>query len=297
MLMRCLFSLVTIISSIGPANVLWSEQPPDDVRVMSFNIRYGTAKDGENHWDLRKEFLVETIRTFAPDLLGTQETLGFQKEFLATQFPEFENLGVGRSNGDEDGEMTALFYRKDRFEKLAGGHFWLSETPDQVGSISWDSSLPRMVTWVKLHDRRSDNAAAILFFNTHFDHRGVVARIESAKLLRQQIEIIGGNDAVIVTGDFNAEEGGKPYQTLFGDLDGVASPIVDSYRVSHPKREPNEGTFSGFTAKSVTGPRIDWIGLTNDWQITSADIDRTSRNERTPSDHFPVTAVVNGKNR
>ena len=295
MLLRTLFVFTTLLANAGPANILCAEQPPVDVRVMSFNIRYGTATDGDNHWDLRKEFLAETIRAFAPDLLGTQETLGFQKEFLATQFPEFENLGVGRVNGDEDGEMTALFYRKDRFEKLSGGHFWLSETPAQVGSISWDSSLPRMVTWVKLRDRRSDNDAAIVFFNTHFDHRGVVARIESARLLRQQIEITGGDDTVIVTGDFNAEEDGKPYQMLFGDLDGAPSPIIDSYRVSHPKREPNEGTFSGFMAKSVTGPRIDWIGLTRDWQVTSAEIDRTSRNEHTPSDHFPVTAVVTRK--
>ena len=120
---------------------------------MSFNIRYGTAQDGVNQWDKRQGWVVETIRAFAPDLLGTQETLGFQRDFLAMSLADYEGLGVGRDDGAEKGEMMALFYRRDRFEKLDGGHFWLSESPAEVGSKSWDSSLPRMVTWVKLRQR------------------------------------------------------------------------------------------------------------------------------------------------
>src|SRR5690242_18659922 len=119
-----------------------------DLRVMSYNIRYGTAPDGENHWDRRKDFLAETIRVFAPDLLGTQETLAAQRDLLAEKLPEYDHLGVGREDGRDQGEMAALFYKRDRFEKLGGGHFWLSETPDKPGSKSWDSALPRMVTWV-----------------------------------------------------------------------------------------------------------------------------------------------------
>ena len=127
---------------------------PGDIRVMSFNIRYGTAPDGENHWDKRKEFLLETIRAFNPDLLGTQETLGFQRDYLAKHLPEHDVFGVGRDDGKDKGEMMAVYWRKERFKKQDGGHFWLSETPDEAGSQGWDAMFPRLVTWVKLTDRR-----------------------------------------------------------------------------------------------------------------------------------------------
>lgn len=162
------------------------------MRVLSYNIRFGSAKDGENHhWERRKEALVATIKAYDPDLLGTQETLGFQRDYLAANLPEYDHLGVGRVDGKEQGEMMALFYKRDRFEKLDSGRFWLSETPDQVGSKSWDSSLPRMVTWMKLRDRRNPSARPIAFFNTHFDHLGVQARLESARLIRRQIATLG----------------------------------------------------------------------------------------------------------
>jgi len=188
--------------------------------------------------------------------------------------------------------MTALFYRTDRFEKLDGGHFWLSETPEKVGSIGWDSSLPRMATWVKLSDRQSVGTPPIFFFNTHFDHRGVVARNESARLLREKVEEIAAGEMVVITGDFNAGEGSVPYQTLFGERLAKESPIVDSYRSARPAMEKNEGTFSGFKSQANAGARIDWIGLSRHWNILNADIDYNSKNGATPSDHFPVTVVI-----
>ncbi|MFZ4629211.1 MAG: endonuclease/exonuclease/phosphatase family protein, partial [Blastocatellia bacterium] len=127
-----------------------SAQSSRTVRVMSYNIRYGTANDGENHWDKRRTFLVDTIRQFDPDLLGTQETLGFQRDYLAEALPGYETLGVGRDDGAEKGEMTALYFKRERFEKLDGGHFWLSETPEIPASKSWDAALTRMATWVRL---------------------------------------------------------------------------------------------------------------------------------------------------
>jgi endonuclease/exonuclease/phosphatase family metal-dependent hydrolase len=263
-----------------------------DVRVMSFNIRYGTARDGENHWDKRKEFLLETIKAFNPDLLGTQETLAFQRDYLAEHLPGYGVLGVGRDDGKEAGEMMALYWRKERFEKTDGGHFWLSETPDTVGSKSWDAALPRMVTWVKLRDRKAPDAKPVLFLNTHFDHRGKQARLESSKLLRQRIDEMGQGCSVIVTGDFNAGEGSEPYQALFGSQDDKESSLVDTFRVAHPERGPEEGTFTGFRATATGGPRIDWIAVSRDWTVGEAAIDRTSRDGRTPSDHFPVTAVL-----
>jgi len=267
------------------------------VRVMSFNIRYGTANDGENHWEKRQEFLVETILAFDPDLLGTQETLGFQRDYLAEKLRAYEVLGVGRNDGREEGEMMALYFKKDRFQKLDGGHFWLSETPERVGSKSWDSSLPRMVTWVKLKDLRKSTAPPLAFFNTHFDHQGATARLESARLLRRQVETIGRDCSTIITGDFNTPESSDPYQALFQPIDGKESPVVDVYRLAHPTRAAAEGTFSGFRSDAIGGPRIDWIGASRDWQVLQAEIDRTVREGRTPSDHFPVTAVLRRVNR
>lgn len=269
-----------------------AEAQPNDVRVMSYNIRFGTAKDGENHWERRKEALVATIQAFDPDLLGTQETLGFQRDYLAEKLPQYDHLGVGREDGQQRGEMMALYYKKNRFEKLDGGHFWLSETPDVVGSKSWDSSLPRMATWVKLRDRRNPNALPIVFFNTHFDHLGPTARLESARLLRRQVATLGQHSLVIVTGDFNSAEGSEPYEALFSPVAGQASPLVDTFRVVCPNRGEREGTFCGFKADTTNGSRIDWIGVSRDWQIVTAGIDRTANEGRTPSDHFAVFTVL-----
>src|SRR4051794_4672946 len=167
------FSILRALALISATISLSAGQAPaveyEVIRVMTFNIRYGTADDGANHWDKRKEFLIETIKTFGPDLLGTQETLGFQRDYLAEHLPGHGVLGVGRDDGKEKGEMMALYYKKDRFTKLDEGHFWLSESPQTAGSKSWDSSLPRMATWVKLKDRKNEPTPPILFLNTHFD--------------------------------------------------------------------------------------------------------------------------------
>ncbi len=286
----CQFAVLLVLCSWLSGLALHAAEE-HDVRVMSFNIRYGTARDGENAWDARKEFVVETIRAFAPDLLGTQETLGFQRDFLAEHLPDYDLLGVGRDDGKDRGEMMALYYRKARFEKLAGGHFWLSETPDVAGSKSWDSSLPRMVTWVTLRDRQQP-ARSLTFLNTHFDHQGPQARLNSAKLIRQRILEFGPATDIVLTGDFNAGENSEPYQALFGAIEGKPAPVVDSFRQVHATRGAAEGTFSGFRAASTEGPRIDWIGVSPGWRIKGAAIDRTERDGRTPSDHFPVTAIL-----
>ncbi len=284
--------LVAFLVAVGGFADRAPAQEQADVRVMTFNIRYGTANDGENHWDKRKEFLVETIKAFSPDLLGTQETLDFQRDYLAHQLPDYGVLGVGRDDGKEQGEMMALYYRKSRFTGLGEGHFWLSEMPQTPGSKSWDTSLPRMVTWVKLRDSQRDAAQPILFLNTHFDHRGPQARLHSAELVRERVTALGKGCSVIVTGDFNSGEGSPPYKALFGEQEGQASPIIDCYRAVHRERAKNEGTATAFKASATSGSRIDWIGCSRDWQVVSAEIDRTERGGRTPSDHFPVEAVL-----
>lgn len=292
--MRCdllavgLFVMVVLLC--GPT--LPAAEPGSDViRVMSFNIRYGSARDGENHWDRRRDLVTDAIRTFSPDLLGTQETLDFQKDYIATQLPEYEAFGVGRDDGSDRGEMTAVFVKRARFERVQGGHFWLSETPDKPGSISWDSSLTRMCTWVKLRDRLNPEAPPLWFFNTHLDHRGPQSRIEAARLIRRRILDMCGNDPVVVTGDFNAGEGSEPYRALFGASGEEASPVIDSYRKVHPERSDEEATYNGFKADARQGGRIDWIA-TRGLDVESATIDRSAPGGKTPSDHWPVTVVL-----
>jgi endonuclease/exonuclease/phosphatase family metal-dependent hydrolase len=277
---------------LAESTVTADDSDAADVRVMSFNIRFGTADDGENRWEGRKEFLVETIRAFAPDLLGTQETLAAQRDYLAQQLDDYDYLGVGRDDGKEAGEMMAIYWKRSRFERLASGHFWLSETPNKVGSRSWDSSLPRMVTWVTLRDRANPSAPPIWWLNTHFDHRGPIARLESARLIRQKAMEMARDHHVIVTGDFNAGEASPPYQALFAAAEPGQPQVVDTYRHKHPDRSNEEGTFSGFKSTQVEGARIDWVAACDRWQVVDAAIDRTQRSGRTPSDHFPVTAVL-----
>jgi endonuclease/exonuclease/phosphatase family metal-dependent hydrolase len=207
-------SLIAAATFIACSVCMAGDEIP--VRVMSFNIRYGTAQDGKNHWDNRKEFLIETIREFDPDLLGTQETLAFQRDFIESRISKYASFGVGREDGKDNGEMAALFYDQSRFEKLDGGHFWLSPTPEVVGSKGWDAALPRIASWVKLRDSMaSATAAPIVFLNTHFDHLGVEARSQSARLIRERVTSLGSDCRVIITGDFNADANSGPYKSLF----------------------------------------------------------------------------------
>lgn len=287
-LRNVLFALI----GFSTISVAADEPASGDIKVMTYNIRYGTAKDGENHWDKRKKLLIEKVKAFNPDLFGTQETLAFQRDFLTEQLSGHEGFGVGRDDGKEKGEMMALYWRKDRFEKMDGGHFWYSETPDVAGSKSWDTSLPRMATWVKLKDKSKPTDKPILFVNTHFDHMGRVARAESAKLLRSKIESLGKGCSIILTGDFNSGEGSEPYKNLFGMNGKDESPVFDAYREAHPKREPDEGTSTPFKAAPNKGNRIDWIAVSRDWKVISAEIDRSGQDGRAPSDHFPITALL-----
>ncbi len=284
--------LVTAVMLLAGAALGQTDATEADVRVMSFNIRYGTAGDGDNHWDRRKPLVLQTIRAFAPDLLGTQETLDFQRDYLATNLPDYVSFGVGRDDGANAGEMTAVFYKRQRYEQVDGGHFWLSRTPEVPGSKSWDSSLTRMCTWVKLRDRVATNAPPVLFFNTHFDHQGTRARLESARLLRARAMAPAGGGRVIVTGDFNCGEESAPYVALFGPLEGQPATLADTYRVAHPARTPDECTFHSFRYLPSNGPRIDWIGASRDWKVGEVRINRTPTIPRPPSDHFPVEAVL-----
>ena len=267
-------------------------QEADDLRVMSYNVRIGPADDGEDSWENRKAFLGRTAQDFDPDLLGTQETWDFQAKYLLAQLPGRTYVGWPREPDTDNTEQCALLYRTARFEEKDNGQFWLSETPKVTGSKSWDSAYVRIVTWVELRDQRRPGTR-LFFFNTHFDNRGSEARLQSARMLRERLRKLEPSDAWVVTGDFNCGEDSPPYRELIG-AEGLT--VVDSYRAVHPTREEEEGTGHRFTGRR-SGPRIDWILHSTHFDTVSAAIDRTEKDGRFPSDHFPVTAVLRWRDR
>ena len=156
-------------------------------RVLSFNIRYGLADDGDNSWPQRRELVFEAIRAGSYDFIGLQEALPFQIEEIQERLPGYGLLSRTREADPNEGEACAIFYRSSRWrlDPEQHGTFWLSATPEEPGSKSWDSSLPRIATWGAFISRQTDQQ--IYVYNTHFDHRGSAARLESAKLIRAHI--------------------------------------------------------------------------------------------------------------
>jgi endonuclease/exonuclease/phosphatase family metal-dependent hydrolase len=276
--------MLVAVSACGQTNT----ELAAPLRVMSFNVRYGTAPDRDNRWEKRRDLVVETIRRFDPDLLGTQETLQFQAEYLSEQLPAYTRVGVGRDDGRGKGEQVTIFFKTDRFEELATGHFWLSNHPELAGSRSWDAAITRMVTWVRLRDRKSHRR--FVWLNTHWDHVGAQARVESAKLVRRWLIEHASSTPVVITGDFNSGEDSPQYRFLLGE-DGDKLKLIDTYRRLHPVRQPDEASFHDFTGKRE-GSRIDWILCSPSFKPLEATIDRFSQGGRYPSDHFPVTAVL-----
>jgi len=256
---------------------------PKPFRVMTFNIRYDNPDDGENAWPNRRELVLDVIRTKRPDLLGVQEALKAQTVDLCEGLPDYEFVGVGRDDGREKGEFSPILYRRDRFMHVRSGTIWLSETPEHAGSVGWDAALPRIATWVTLRCRENP-LIDVTVINTHFDHRGERARLESARLLRNTAESLGGVP-LIVMGDFNAPPGSPPHGALTGDRRPEFA-LIDGYANLHPDA-PNPGTFNGFRRAEDSG-RIDWILHSRRFRATSAEVDRRSEGGRFPSDHFPV---------
>jgi endonuclease/exonuclease/phosphatase family metal-dependent hydrolase len=262
-----------------------------DIKVMSFNVRTANAADGANDWDgNRKNIVVQAIRDYAPDLLGIQEDLKRQKDFLDGELTSFDSIGKAVKGGT-DGEYVSIFYRKSRFTLLDSGHFWLSETPNVVASESWGTSLPRKVTWGEFRDNNNP-LLSFVFMNTHWDHVSSDARLESATLMRQKIPELATDMPVIFTGDFNADQGGAAYQRMTGrdNFDNVRN-LVDTYREIHPENSATIGTAPGFDGTGGSG-RIDWILHDNDFTTIDAAVIRKAYDGFYPSDHLPITATI-----
>lgn len=252
--------------------------------IMSCNVRYGTAMDGPNAWPHRKDILVETIRRCDPDIMGTQECLEMQAEYIAQQLPDYRWFGIGRDK-DGSGEMTAIFYKKTVLSPLESGNFWLSETPEIPGSVSWDSSLTRITTWVKFHHRATGRF--FYYFNTHFDHRGEEARAQSAQLLINRFAALDAKTPIILTGDFNAAGGSsRPWSIL------TEGGMQDAWLAAEKREGPNT-TWSGFKAPEPSSDnRIDWILTRGPVTVQYCETVTFSQDGRYPTDHYPVLARV-----
>ncbi len=258
---------------------------PAPIRVMSFNIRYANDRDGENGWSHRRDQVIELIRESGADVVGLQEVLATQLDELVGALGEYAYVGRGRGLRERDGEFVPILFNKQRFMEVKHGHFWLSEKPRKPGSKSWDAQLPRMVTWVQLRYRKSlQNTFYVI--NTHFDHAGQQARLESARMLRNTVESRAGNP-LIVLGDFNCAPQSDAYEELTTERGNLAE-LYDPF-VELNLTERAVGTYHGFDGEPDSA-RIDWILFNRRWWPRDIWIDQRAHDGRYPSDHFPVIA-------
>jgi len=264
----------------------------EPVRVMSFNVRNSNAQDGADAWPKRTELFFATIAAFGPDLIGFQEVLANQHDAITARMPEYGFSGVARDDGKRKGEWSCIGYRKARYTLVAEGNFWLSETPEAVGSKSWDAALTRICSWVRL--RETATGKEFVYANTHFDHVGKIARAEASRVISERVSVIAAGVPALLTGDLNINEDNPAYAVFVKPTVPGAIRWIDSFREVTPKRGPDEVSFHAFKG-GTKGSRIDFIFHTDHWTATEAAIDRTSKDGHYPSDHYPVTAVVRMK--
>lgn len=255
----------------------------EGIKIMTYNVRYASER-GRNSWPDRRPIMEECIEQVDPDIIGTQEGLYHQLKDIERDLEDYEWIGLGREGGSK-GEFMAIYYKPERFEPLEYDHFWLSDTPEVIGSASWGNTVRRMVTWVRFLDKESERQFYLV--NTHFDHQVQASREKSAELLRQRIEKFDPDLPVIVTGDFNAKAGAnKTYDILVED--GF---LKDTWTEAKERRGEVVATFTGFGPIRREDNRIDWIlgrGITTEW----TEIITCQKDGQWPSDHFPVVAMV-----
>ncbi len=301
-----LFTLAVAVSVIAMAS---APQKPATIVAASYNLRQANHSDSVagNGWGRRLPVLADLIRFHGFEIFGTQEGFKPQLEGLKALLPGYEYTGKGRDDGKDAGEHSAIFYRTDLFELLDSGDFWMSETPEVPGK-GWDAVLPRICSWGKfLH---YPSGRVFVFMSLHMDHVGKQARIESAKLVKEKIKEIAGDEPAIVTGDFNVDQTHQSYRTMTGNGD-----MLDSYEVAAIRFAPN-GTFNSYQTDNYTESRIDHVFITPNIKVEKygvlTDTYRTDDGEasdvslnaapseisakkytaRTPSDHFPVMVVL-----
>lgn len=280
--------------------------------VGTYNIRYDNKGDAEkgNGWKQRSPVITSLIRFHGFDIFGTQEGLHNQLEDIKAGLPGYTYIGLGREDGKEAGEHSAIFYNTVRFKLLEHGDFWMSETTDKPNK-GWDAVLPRICTWGKFKEIKT--GFTFYFFNLHMDHVGVKARAESSKLVLEKVKKMGGGLPTILTGDFNVDQHNESYALI--NNSGL---LKDAYESAAFKYAEN-GTFNSFNANGKTDHRIDHIFMTKQFKVEKYGVltdsyrskDDNSGNVNTdnfpkevsmekytarmPSDHFPVMVVVEYK--
>lgn len=281
--MRHLLALTLLVAGCASSPTREASAP---LTVQSFNVRLHVESDGENAWPHRVDAVV-AILTRA-DLVGVQEALPEMLEDIDARAPGWARIGVGR-NARGGGEFSAIYYRSDRFDLLDSGTFWLSETPDEPGSVGWDAALPRICTWGRLRDRRT--GTVFVHANTHFDHQGERARRESARLLVARLGEIAGDAPLVLTGDFNVTPDTETYRIL-------AAAFSDARVSSHLAAVGTAATWNAFGRTDLTD-RIDFVFVSSEvFVVRFETLDGTigdvlgTDNPRYPSDHFPVNAEV-----
>ncbi len=271
--MRRTLALMLLLAAAACAQTL---------RVMSFNVRYPAKTDGPNVWENRRDLLVATIREKDPDIIGTQELFNQQGMHIVVALPQYTWFGVCRRGAHLD-EHMGVIYKREKLRRLESGNFWLSETPDVPGSMSWNVNLPRMVTWALFETR--PGRRRFYYFNTHLPHRreDEAARLNCARLIAERLARLPKKVPVILTGDFNAPANGEVYK-VFADA------LQDAWGTALRRSGP-ENTFNGFSG-ATGGPRIDWILYRGRVKALEAETVTRNENGRYPSDHYPVLAVL-----
>jgi endonuclease/exonuclease/phosphatase family metal-dependent hydrolase len=250
--------------------------------MMTYNIRMNTPDDGQNAWPLRKDKVMGLIRFHQADIFGVQEALLVQMNDLKAGLPEFDSFGVGRDDGKEAGEFMTIFFRKSRFEKLDAGTFWLNESTEKPG-LGWDALCNRTCTWIKFKDKATKKV--FYHFNTHFDHRGQVARLESAKLILKFMATINKGDLpMLLTGDFNSTKNAPPIQKIL-------TVLADTRELCQSAPYGPNNTCGGFGVRESNNV-IDYIFSNKKVNVLRHGVLSDSYGMFYPSDHLPVLVEV-----
>jgi len=252
---------------------------------MSFNIRLDVASDGENRWDARKEKVAGLMNYYEADFIGAQEVQYHQLVFLKTRLINYSTVGVGRDDGREAGEYSCIFYNAKKFKLLQQSTFWLSQTPDSV-SMGWDAVCNRVCNYVLFQSKKTNKMFWV--FNTHFDHIGKKARLESAKLIIEKIRQLNTkNYPVIFSGDLNC----KPEESSYQYINSVLQNTRDISR--QPAYGPAD-TWNGFAFDKKPEGRIDHIFVSKHKKINVQKFATItdSFEKKYPSDHFPILATL-----
>lgn len=220
-------------------------------KIISFNVRYSSAPeiDGDNRWELRRDASVKMVAKHKPLVMGLQEACPDQIDFLDLNLTGYKHIGVGRDDGKRAGEMMAIYYDTTRLTLLDSGTFWLSETPEKV-SIGWDAACNRTCTWG--HFKVKDTDFEFLYFNTHLDHLGSLARKNSIKLIvAKMTELNPDNLPVFLSGDFNSTTDDPIFDPLKASLKDAREVSAISDKII---------TYNGFgTVTDNPNTRKEWV--------------------------------------